>query len=211
MFKPQRKIIEIDLPSGATKLQLMTMAIRRMDAAGYVYIGMDHFAKPDDELAVAQRQGRLHRNFQGYSTHADADLVSCGVSAISAVGLTYSQNVKTLDAYYSHLDRNELPIARGIRLSMDDVLRRLIIQMLMCNFELSIASVEQAYPITFAAYFESELAQLKTLEQDGLLTIDAEWISVSPRGRLLIRNICMVFDRYLQSRQADTPRYSRTI
>jgi len=137
--------------------------------------------------------------------------VSCGVSAISAVGLTYSQNVKTLDAYYSHLDRNELPISRGIRLSMDDVLRRLIIQMLMCNFELSIAAVEQAYPITFAAYFEPELAQLRKLEEDGLLTIDAEWISVSPRGRLLIRNICMVFDRYLQSRQAATPRYSRTI
>jgi oxygen-independent coproporphyrinogen-3 oxidase len=172
---------------------------------------MDHFAKPGDELAVAQRQGRLHRNFQGYSTHADADLVSCGVSAISAVGLTYSQNVKTLDAYYSHLDRNELPIARGIRLSMDDVLRRHIIQMLMCNFELSIASIEQAYPITFAAYFETELAQLRQLDQDGLLTIDPEWISVTPRGRLLIRNICMVFDRYLQTRQAEALRYSRTI
>jgi oxygen-independent coproporphyrinogen-3 oxidase len=199
------------LPAPDEKLRMLQLCVDKLRAAGYVYIGMDHFAKPDDELAVAQRQGRLHRNFQGYSTHADADLVSCGVSAISAVGLTYSQNVKTLDAYYSHLDRNELPVARGIRLSMDDVLRRLIIQMLMCNFALSIAAVEQAYPITFAAYFAPELARLKTLEKDGLLTIDSEWISVSPRGRLLIRNICMVFDRYLQSRQAETPRYSRTI
>ena len=187
------------------------LCIARLTAAGYVYIGMDHFAKPDDDLAVAQRQGRLHRNFQGYSTHADADLVSCGVSAISAVGPTYSQNVKTLDAYYSHLDRNELPITRGIKLTMDDVLRRLIIQTLMCIFELAIASVEQAYPITFAAYFETEMAQLQKLEEDGLLSITPEWISVTPRGRLLIRNICMVFDRYLQTRPADGPRYSRTI
>jgi oxygen-independent coproporphyrinogen-3 oxidase len=211
LFKPQRRILDAELPAPDEKLRMMSLCIDKLCAAGYVYIGMDHFAKPDDELAVAQRQGRLHRNFQGYSTHADADLVSCGVSAISAVGLTYSQNVKTLDAYYSHLDRNELPISRGIRLSMDDVLRRLIIQMLMCNFELSITAVEQAYPITFAAYFESELAQLRKLEEEGLLSIDSEWISVSPRGRLLIRNICMVFDRYLQSRQAETPRYSRTI
>ncbi len=155
-----------------TSLRMLSLCIERLCGAGYVYIGMDHFARPDDELAVAQRQGRLHRNFQGYSTHADADLVACGVSAISAVGPSYSQNVKTLDAYYSHLDRNELPVARGIWLSMDDVLRRLIIQRLMCHFELSIPSVEQAYPITFAAYFERELAQLRRLEQDGLLTIE---------------------------------------
>ena len=211
LFKPQRRIADADLPAPDEKLRMLSLCIARLRAAGYVYIGMDHFAKPDDELAVAQRQGRLHRNFQGYSTHADADLVSCGVSAISAVGATYSQNVKTLDAYYSHLDRNELPIARGIRLSMDDVLRRLIIQMLMCNFELSVAAIEQAYPVTFAAYFASELAQLAMLEREGLLSIDPEWISVSPRGRLLIRNICMVFDRYLQARQAEAPRYSRTI
>ena len=211
IFKPQRRIDEADLPPADEKLRMLSLCIERLCSAGYVYVGMDHFAKPDDELAVAQRQGRLHRNFQGYSTHADADLVSCGVSAISAVGPTYSQNVKTLDAYYTHLDRNELPIARGLKLSMDDVLRRLIIQMLMCNFELSIASVEQAYPITFDAYFEHELAKLRQLEDDGLLHIDAGWISVTPRGRLLIRNICMVFDRYLQARQPDGPRYSRTI
>ena len=211
LFKPQRRIVEEELASPDEKLRMLSLCIERLCSAGYVYVGMDHFARPDDELAVAQRQGRLHRNFQGYSTHADADLVSCGVSAISAVGPSYSQNVKTLDAYYSHLDRNELPIARGIRLSMDDVLRRLIIQRLMCHFELSIASVEQAYPVTFATYFESELAQLRRLEQDGLLTIEPDWISVTPRGRLLIRNICMVFDRYLQEKRADGPRYSRTI
>ena len=211
LFKPQRRIADADLPAPDEKLRMLSLCIERLCGAGYVYVGMDHFARPDDELAVAQGQGRLHRNFQGYSTHADADLVSCGVSAISAVGPTYSQNVKTLDAYYSHLDRNELPITRGIKLTMDDVLRRLIIQTLMCNFELAIASVEQAYPITFAAYFETEMAQLQKLEEDGLLSITPEWISVTPRGRLLIRNICMVFDRYLQTRPADGPRYSRTI
>jgi oxygen-independent coproporphyrinogen-3 oxidase len=211
LFKPQRRIAEADLPAADEKLRMLSLCIARLGAAGYRYIGMDHFAKPDDELAIAQRQGRLHRNFQGYSTHADADLVSCGVSAISAVGLSYSQNVKTLDAYYSRLDCNTLPIARGIKLNMDDVLRRLIIQMLMCNFELSMNAVEQAYPISFNDYFAAELAQLWLLQQDGLLNIDPEWISVSPKGRLLIRNICMVFDRYLQQGRADGPRYSRTI
>jgi oxygen-independent coproporphyrinogen-3 oxidase len=211
LFKPQRRIAVEELASPDEKLRMLSLCIERLCGAGYVYVGMDHFARPDDALAVAQRQGRLHRNFQGYSTHADADLVACGVSAISAVGPSYSQNVKTLDAYYSHLDRNELPIARGIRLSMDDVLRRLIIQRLMCHFELAIASVEQAYPITFSTYFKTELAQLRDLEQDGLLTVGPEWISVTPRGRLLIRNICMVFDRYLTDKRADAPRYSRTV
>jgi oxygen-independent coproporphyrinogen-3 oxidase len=172
---------------------------------------MDHFARPDDELAIAQRQGRLHRNFQGYSTHADADLVSCGVSAISAVGATYSQNVKTLDAYYGLLDSHRLPIARGIRLSMDDVLRRSIIQMLMCNFELSIAALQQAYPIEFRSYFAAELEQLEAMREDGLLELDDEWITVSPKGRLLVRNVCMVFDRHLRNRSAEPLRYSRTI
>jgi oxygen-independent coproporphyrinogen-3 oxidase len=211
LFKPQRRIAEDQLALPHEKLRMLSLCIERLCSAGYVYVGMDHFARPDDELAVAQRQGRLHRNFQGYSTHADADLVACGVSAISSVGASYSQNVKTLDAYYSHLDRNELPIARGIRLSMDDLLRRFIIQRLMCHFELSISAIEQAFPITFAAYFEAELAQLGALQQDGLLTVDDKWISVTPRGRLLIRNVCMVFDRYLQEKRADVPRYSRTI
>jgi oxygen-independent coproporphyrinogen III oxidase len=210
LFKMQKNILDEDLPSGETKLDMLSLSIKRLTDAGYVYIGMDHFAKPDDDLAVAQKQGRLHRNFQGYSTHADTDLVACGISAISSVAMTYSQNVKTLDAYYAHLDKNELPIARGIKLGMDDALRRLIIQMLMCNFELSISSIEQAYPITFPNYFATELEKLKGLAIDGLLTMDDDWISVTMKGRLLIRNICMVFDRYLNEQQ-DRPRYSKTI
>jgi oxygen-independent coproporphyrinogen-3 oxidase len=171
---------------------------------------MDHFAKPDDDLAVAQLQGRLHRNFQGYSTHADTDLVSCGVSAISAVGATYSQNVKTLDAYYDLLDKNELPIARGVRLNMDDALRRTLIQKLMCQFELSIPAIEQAFPIVFTKYFGAEMDKLRELERDGLVTISDDWLTVTMKGRLLIRNVCMVFDRYLGERGA-APRHSKTL
>ncbi len=220
LFKPQRRISEDDLPGRETKLDMLYLCIKRLTDAGYVYIGMDHFAKPDDDLAVAQRQGRLHRNFQGYSTHADADLVACGVSAISAVGATYSQNAKTLDEYYDRLERNELPITRGVKLTMDDLARRIIIQMLMCNFELSMASIETAYPITFSSHFAAELEKLRELERDGLLTIDAEWITVTMKGRLLIRNICMVFDRYLDAPRAPNGsasgapqalRFSRTI
>ena len=218
LFKPQRRIKVEDLPNSETKLDMLFLCIKRLTEAGYVYIGMDHFAKPDDDLAVAQRQGRLHRNFQGYSTHAEADLVSCGVSAISAVGTTYSQNAKTLDEYYDYIERNELPIMRGIKLSMDDLVRRIIIQMLMCNFELSMASIELAYPITFKSHFANELEKLREMECDGLLAIDDEWISVTLKGRLLIRNICMVFDRYLGAAPQRPPegkeqplRFSRTI
>ncbi|HYD95816.1 MAG TPA: oxygen-independent coproporphyrinogen III oxidase [Noviherbaspirillum sp.] len=214
LFKPQRRINEDELPSGETKLDMLSLCIKRLTDAGYVYIGMDHFAKPTDDLAVAQRQGRLHRNFQGYSTHAEAEMVSVGVSAISSVGSTYSQNEKTLEAYYERIEQGELPICRGIKLNVDDLLRRIIIQMLMCNFELSIKSLELAYPITFANYFAAELDKLRTLEADGLLTIDSEWITVTPKGRLLIRNICMVFDRYLNTKQEvklERLRYSKTI
>jgi len=210
LFKPQRRILDADLPDSESKLAMLSLCIERLCAAGYVYIGMDHFAKPGDDLAVAQRQGRLHRNFQGYSTHADTDLVSCGVSAISAVGATYSQNVKTLDAYYDALDRNELPVARGVRLTMDDALRRTLIQQLMCQFELSIPALEQAFPIVFADYFAAELEQLRQLERDGLVTIGPEWLSVTMQGRLLIRNVCMVFDRYLAVRETG-PRFSQTV
>ncbi|WP_413674581.1 oxygen-independent coproporphyrinogen III oxidase [Massilia cellulosiltytica] len=209
LFKPQRRIIEADMPDSDTKLRMLQLCIERLTAAGYVYIGMDHFARPDDDLAIAQQQGRLHRNFQGYSTHADADLVACGVSAIGAVGATYSQNVKTLDAYYDALDRNELPVARGARLSMDDALRRTIIQKLMCQFELSISTIELAFPIAFHAYFAREMAQLAGLERDGLVELAPDWISVTLKGRLLIRNVCTVFDRYLATRGPAT--HSRTI
>ena len=214
IFKPQRRIAEDDLPSSDIKLEMLGLCIRQLNAAGYVYIGMDHFAKPDDELAVAQRQGLLHRNFQGYSTHAESDLIACGVSAISSVGMCYSQNTKTLDDYYDRLDQGELPIVRGYQLTMDDVLRRFIIQRLMCNFELSIRSLEQAYPIKFDNYFRLELEALDELRAMGLLTIDSEWIEVTLKGRLLIRNVCMVFDRHLQqARQlySEPLRYSRTV
>ena len=210
LFKPQRRILDEDMPSADTRLDMLALCIRRLGEAGYSYIGMDHFARPDDDLAVAQQQGRLHRNFQGYSTHADTDLVACGVSAIGSVGATYSQNVKTLDAYYEAIDKNELPIVRGARLSMDDALRRAIIQTLMCNFELSMPAIEQGYPIDFASYFKPELERLAALAGDGLLTMDDEWLSVTPKGRLLIRNICMVFDRYLTS-APQVARYSKTI
>ncbi|MFC5511866.1 oxygen-independent coproporphyrinogen III oxidase [Massilia jejuensis] len=209
-FKPQRRILEADMPSSAEKLDMLASSIEQLCGAGYVYIGMDHFARPGDDLAVAQRQGRLHRNFQGYSTHADSDLVSCGVSAIGAVGATYSQNAKNLKAYYEALDNHELPVVRGLVLGMDDLLRRAVIQALMCQFELSIGAIEQVFPIAFGTYFARELAELRRYAEDGLLTIDDEWLSVTARGRLLIRNLCMVFDRYLAVPDA-APRYSRTV
>jgi oxygen-independent coproporphyrinogen-3 oxidase len=214
IFKPQRRIADADMPTPAVKLELLAMCIQRLCDAGYIYIGMDHFAKPEDELAVAQRQGRLQRNFQGYSTRAESELISCGVSAISAVGATYSQNEKTLDAYYAKLDDGVLPITRGIKMDNDDLLRRIVIGKLMCNFELSLSSIEQGFPIKFRQYFAAELEKLKAFEDDGLLTVDDEWISVTPKGRLLIRNICMVFDRYLGVAQDVAPqplRYSKTI
>jgi oxygen-independent coproporphyrinogen-3 oxidase len=210
LFKPQRRILDSELPDADTRLAMLELCIATLTGAGYVYIGMDHFALPGDDLAVAQEQGRLHRNFQGYSTHAEMDLISCGVSAISAVAASYSQNVKTLDAYYDLIDRNELPIERGICLSMDDALRRAIIQMLMCQFELSTSAIEQAYPVDFADYFAAELAQLEQLQADGLVTLEPGWINVTARGRLLIRNVCMVFDRYLGTGNAG-PRHSRTV
>jgi oxygen-independent coproporphyrinogen-3 oxidase len=179
-----------------------------------VYIGMDHFAKPDDDLAVSQREGKLQRNFQGYSTHAEADMVALGVSAISAFGDTYSQNDKSITGYYARLDEGVLPIRRGFSLAADDVLRRGIIGRLMCDFELLFADVSMESGTDFATYFAPELVQLQRLAEDGLLTIDADRLCVSLKGRLLIRNVCMVFDRYLSAARGDLPaplRYSRTI
>ncbi|MDP3671342.1 MAG: oxygen-independent coproporphyrinogen III oxidase [Telluria sp.] len=187
-----------EVPDSTAQLDMLSLCGRRLAAAGYVHVGLDHFARPTDALALAQRHGCLHRTFQGYSTHAQPDLVAFGVSAIGAVGATYSQNVATLEDYYDRIDRNELPIARGVKLSMDDAVRRSIIQMLMCNFELSIAAIEQAYPITFASYFAEELEKLNALARAGWLSNDGEWLSVNPARRVLVRHICMVFDRYLK-------------
>jgi oxygen-independent coproporphyrinogen-3 oxidase len=210
LFKPQRRIRESDMPSADARLQILALAIRRMTDAGYVYIGMDHFAKPDDELAIAQRQGRLHRNFQGYSTHSDCDLLAFGISSISKVGPTYSQNVKTLDEYYDLLDSGTLPVYRGIELNADDLLRRSIIQSLMCHFELSIESIEIAHLIDFRKYFATELDELREMVDAGLVRVDDKWITVLPRGRMLVRAISMVFDRYLRADRQRT-RYSKVI
>ncbi len=209
-FKPQRRIDEAELPAAGVKLKLLGLAAQRLTEAGYIYIGMDYFAKPGDSLAVAQRQGRLHRNFQGYSTHADCDLVGLGVSAIGAVGPTYSQNCRELADYYDRLDRGVLPIARGIELTADDLLRRSIIQALMCHFAVSKAAMEIAHLIDFDRYFALELAELEGLAASGLLKLDEAWITVTPKGRMLIRNICMVFDNYLRHESA-VKRYSRVI
>jgi oxygen-independent coproporphyrinogen-3 oxidase len=198
VFKPQRRIAQADLPSAEAKLQLLSLAIRRLAEAGYAYIGMDHFAKPDDDLAVAQRQGRLHRNFQGYSTHADCDLIGLGISAIGQVGPTYSQNVKTLDEYYDRLDDGTLPVMRGLELTADDLVRRAAIQCLMCHFQIPIQSIEIAHLIEFRKYFAQELRDLAPLQEAGLVTLDDQWLTVTPVGRYFIRNICMVFDRYLR-------------
>jgi len=201
LFKPQRRIAAADLPSPESKLQILTLAIGRLTRAGYVYIGMDHFAKPGDELALAQSQGRLQRNFQGYSTHAEADMLGFGVSAIGRIGPTYYQNLKRLDDYYAALDEGRLPVQRGIELTADDLLRRAVIQSLTCHFRVSIESIEIAYLIDFRRYFAEELADLKGLQADGLVEIQPEWIVVTPRGRMLVRTVCMVFDKYLRARQ----------
>jgi oxygen-independent coproporphyrinogen-3 oxidase len=210
VFKPQRRIAEADLPTADAKLQLLTLAIRRLSEAGYVYIGMDHFARPDNELAVAQRQGRLHRNFQGYSTHADCDLFAFGISAIGQVGPTYSQNVKTLDEYYNRLDQATLPVMRGIELTADDLLRRALIQCLMCHFEVPIESLEVAHLIDFRRYFAAEVRDLAPFRESGLVTLDDQYLSVTPTGRYFIRNICMVFDRYLREGR-ERAQYSKVV
>jgi len=209
MFKPQRRINAEDLPEPAEKLEILRQAIEKLTTAGYVYIGMDHFAKPDDELAIAQRDGNLYRNFQGYSTHADCDLVALGITAIGKVGNTFSQNVKTLEEYYERIDNDQLPIYRGMTLSDDDLLRQAVISELICHFHLNISSIDNKFGITFNDYFSKELAELEPMEKDGLLTVKNENINVLPAGHLLIRNICMVFDRYLKEQQ---PRaYSKVI
>ena len=210
LFKPQRRIQPADLPSAEQKLQIMTLAIGRLTRAGYLYIGMDHFARPGDELAVAQRQGRLQRNFQGYSTCADADLVGLGVSAIGRIGPTYYQNHKRLEDYYAALDEGRLPVARGLELSSDDLVRRAVIQALACQFRVSIESIELAYLIDFRRHFAPEMARLRELAAEGLVELTSEWIAVTPKGRLLVRVICMAFDRYLREREARAS-YSKVI
>ena len=210
VFMPQRRIAEAQLPPPAVKLALLTRAIERLGAAGYVYIGMDHFAKPDDDLAVAQRQGRLTRNFQGYSSFGETDTIGLGVSAIGSVGPAYSQNHKELANYTASIAAGELPVMRGIEASPDDLVRRAVIQSLACHFRVSKESVSIAHLIDFDRYFAAEMRELEIHRNDGLVDIDDEWISVTPAGRLLVRAVCMVFDRYLREGQARV-RYSRVL
>ncbi len=210
LFKTQRQINEADLPALDTKLDILSLAISKLAAAGYVYVGMDHFALPDDELAIAQRAGTLHRNFQGYSTRDDIDLLALGVSGISKLGASYSQNVRGTEEYYALLDAGKLPLFRGIALNEDDRLRRSLIQQLMCDFALDFAQLEAHWGIRFKDYFAAEQPKLAALANDGLLSLDEQRLQVLPRGRLLIRNIAMIFDRRLQQGQP-LQRYSKTI
>jgi len=197
VFKPQRRINESELPPAQTKLDILKATIDHLEQAGYVYIGMDHFARPDDELAVAQREGTLYRNFQGYSTHSDCDLVAMGVTSIGMVSNTYSQNMRGLEEYYQRIDQGQLAVFRGIALCTDDLIRRDVITRLICNFRLSYTEVEETWKIDFSDYFSGDLEKLDEMEADGLLTRDKREVRVLPRGRLLIRNICMAFDNYL--------------
>lgn len=198
VFKPQRRIDAATLPPAAEKLDILVSTIERLTGAGYVYIGMDHFALPDDDLAVAQREGRLQRNFQGYATHAGYDQIGLGVSAIGAVAGHYVQNARTTDAYYGAIDAGRLPVVRGFETSADDHLRKAIIGALMCNGTLDIAEVEKTYGIDFAATFAAELADLDKLAVDNLVRRTPARIDITDLGRLLVRRVAMVFDRYLR-------------
>jgi oxygen-independent coproporphyrinogen-3 oxidase len=199
-FKAQRQIDAAELPSAAERLELLRLTIERLTSAGYLYIGMDHFALPEDPLALAQSVGKLHRNFQGYSSQPDCDLIGLGVSSIGKVGSAYAQNAKTLSAYYERIDNFQLAVERGLKLTSDDRIRRDVIQRLMCLGELDRASFEAEHCIDFQSYFAAELARLEPLHRDGLLDELETRIVVSDRGRLLVRNIAMVFDAYLATR-----------
>ncbi|MFT4193876.1 oxygen-independent coproporphyrinogen III oxidase [Ottowia sp.] len=209
-FKPQRRIIAIDLPGAAHKVSMLARSLAAFDAAGYVYVGMDHFALPGDALAVAKRQGRLHRNFQGYSTQPDCDLIGLGVSAIGKVGATYSQNAKTLAEYQDLLDQGHLPVVRGLAVSRDDLLRRAVIMALMCQGELVYESVESAHLIDFRGYFAAELAQLRAMEEQGLVRLTDSGIQVTATGWFFVRGVAMVFDKYLQA-DRNRARFSKII
>jgi oxygen-independent coproporphyrinogen-3 oxidase len=209
-FKPQRRIHASDLPPAASKLVMLSSAMRILMAAGYVYVGMDHFALPTDALAIAKRQGRLHRNFQGYSTQPDCDLMALGVSSIGRVGATFSQNVKTLDEYYDLLNQGRLPVARGMALSRDDLVRRTVIMALMCQGSVLFESVELSHLVKFQHYFEAELQALSGMQDQGLVVLDDLGIHVTELGWFFVRGVAMVFDRYLQA-DKNRARFSKII
>ena len=209
-FKPQRRIVSAELPDAAAKVSMLSRSLEAFLAAGYSYIGMDHFALPQDALAVAKRQGRLHRNFQGYSTQPDCDLIALGVSAIGRVGATYSQNAKTLDEYYDLLNQGRLPVVRGLALTRDDLIRRAVIMSIMCQGQLTYESIDLAWLIDSRQYFESELRAVAALAEDGLVTLDDSGLELTEKGWFFVRAIAMVFDRYLQADRNRT-RFSRIL
>ena len=198
-FKPQRRIDAAELPSGAAKVAMLSRSLTALRAAGYVYVGMDHFALPEDALAVAKRQGRLHRNFQGYSTQPDCDLIGLGVSSIGRVGATYSQNAKTMDEYCDLLDQGQLPVVRGLALTRDDLVRRAVIMALMCQGQVQFESINLSYLIDFRTYFTNELQSMQSLVEQGLVVVDEAGIQVTAQGWFFVRAVAMVFDRYLQA------------
>src|SRR5450830_1371028 len=208
-FMPQRRINADDLPSPAAKLLMLQTTIEQLTAAGYRYIGMDHFALPDDELAIAQEEGTLQRNFQGYTTHGHCDLIGLGVSAISQIGDLYCQNTSDINSYQHALADAQLATNRGLVCTTDDRLRREVIQQLICNFSLTFEQIEQAFNIDFRGYFDDIWPQLETMAEDGLIELNAQGICVLPAGRLLVRSVCMVFDAYLEHQNRQ--RFSRVI
>ena len=209
-FKPQRRINEKDLPAASTKLEIFKHCMEKLTNAGYVYIGMDHFAKPDDELSVAQKEGKLYRNFQGYATHADCDLVGIGITSIGTIANSFAQNVRTMDEYYAKIDAGELAVFRGVEIDNDDLIRRETIMQLICHFKLNFSNIEKRFNINFKDYFVNELERYGVMVEDGLITMDDKSIEVTSKGRLLIRNICMVFDRYIKPDEK-TERFSKLI
>jgi oxygen-independent coproporphyrinogen-3 oxidase len=211
LFRPQRQIDELLLPTPEEKLGLLRLAIEKLTAAGYRYIGMDHFALPEDELSRAQEAGGLHRNFMGYTTHAESDLIGFGVSAISHVGDSFSQNPRDLPSWDAAIDAGRLPVWRGLRLSADDVMRAELIQQLMCQGELDIALFEERFGIEFRDYFAADLLRLRALVADGLVTMDAARLQATDRGRLLLRIIAACFDRYLHQATDQPARFSKAI
>lgn len=210
IFRAQRMIDAKDIPSPETKLKLMELTIDKLTAHGYVYIGMDHFALPGDELTIAQREGGLQRNFQGYSTRRECDLVGLGVSAIGKVGDCYAQNLKDIPSYESAVAEGRLPIWRGISLTTEDRLRRSVIESIMCHGEVGFERIEANFAIDFHDHFALELSQLQQLEADGLVVMGTDGFSATPEGRLLLRAIAMVFDEHLQAPQSQ-PKFSRVI
>jgi len=198
-FKPQRRILASELPVPSSKIAMMSRSVDALMNAGYVYVGMDHFSLPEDALAVAKRQGRLHRNFQGYSTQPDCDLIGLGVSAIGRMGGTYSQNAKTMEDYVDMLDNGQLPIVKGLALSRDDLIRRAWIMAIMCQGHVQYDAFNEAWLIDAKKYFAPEIAQLEVLQTQGLVSLSSGGLQVTPLGWFFVRGVAMVFDKYLQA------------